>query len=125
MTLHDKTFADAVAPLSRAKAMPPEVYTSPQVFAEERERILLRHWFFLCREEQLPKAGDYRAFDTPGGPVVLVRGEDMRLRCFANYCRHRGSILLEGEGNYRPGPLSHRDDMVQALGRWIIEHRAD
>ena len=26
---------------------------------------------------------------------------------------------------YRPGPLSHRDDMVQALGRWVIEHRAD
>lgn len=99
MTLHDKTFADALAPLSKAKAMPPEVYTSPQVFAEERERILLRHWFFLCREEQLPRAGDYRAFDTPGGPVVLVRGEDMQLRCFANYCRHRGSILLEGEGN--------------------------
>ena len=99
MTLHDKTIADALAPLNKARAMPPEVYTSPQAFADERERILLRHWFFLCREEQLPRAGDYRAFDTPGGPVLLVRGEDMRLRCFANYCRHRGSILLEGEGN--------------------------
>ena len=30
---------------------------------------------------------------------MLIRGNDGRLRCFANFCRHRGSILLEGKGN--------------------------
>lgn len=99
MKLETVDFTDALAPLRRAKAMPSRIYTDPEIFALERERIFLRNWFFLCREEQLPDAGDYRAFDTPGGPILLVRGEDMRLRCFANYCRHRGSLLLEGETN--------------------------
>ena len=89
----------AVAPLNRARSMPAGFYTDPEIFHRERERIFLKHWFFLCREDQLPNVGDYRSFDTPGGPIVLVRSRDGRLSCFANYCRHRGSILLEGRGN--------------------------
>jgi phenylpropionate dioxygenase-like ring-hydroxylating dioxygenase large terminal subunit len=90
---------DALAPLRRAKSMPAELYTSPEVFALERERLFLKHWLFLCREEQVAGKGDYKTFDTLGGPILLVRGQDDVLRCFANYCRHRGSLLLQGSGN--------------------------
>ncbi|WP_342643280.1 aromatic ring-hydroxylating oxygenase subunit alpha [Rhodoligotrophos ferricapiens] len=99
MKLDHDELAAASAPLNRARSMPAGFYTDPEIFAREREHLFLKHWFFLCREEQLPNPGDYRAFDTPGGPIVLIRGKDEVLRCFANYCRHRGSILLEGEGN--------------------------
>jgi len=30
--------------------------------------------------------------------VVVVRGDDGKVRVFANFCRHRGSVLLEGDG---------------------------
>lgn len=89
----------ALAPLRTAKSMPAEIYTSAAIFAAERDRIFLRHWFFLCREDQVPNIGDYRAFDTQGGPIFLVRGQDGVIRCFANYCRHRGSLLVKGSGN--------------------------
>jgi phenylpropionate dioxygenase-like ring-hydroxylating dioxygenase large terminal subunit len=32
---------------------------------------------------------------------MLIRGEDGALRAFANFCRHRGSILVEGTGSAR------------------------
>ncbi len=96
---HSDALQRALAPLARAQSMPSVLYTDPAIFALEREALFLKHWFFLCRGEQLPNAGDYRTFDTPGGPIILVRGQDMVLRCFANYCRHRGSLLLKGEGN--------------------------
>lgn len=99
LAAHSEALRNALAPLARARSMPSVLYTSPEIFALEREALFLKHWFFLCREDQLPKAGDYRAFDTPGGPILLVRGQDMKLRAFANYCRHRGSLLLQGEGN--------------------------
>jgi phenylpropionate dioxygenase-like ring-hydroxylating dioxygenase large terminal subunit len=89
----------AMAPLNRARSMPAGFYTDPAFFALEKRHILLRHWFFVCREEQIERPGDYRAFDTVGGPVMLIRGEDGVLRAFANFCRHRGSILVEGTGN--------------------------
>ncbi len=99
MNFDPRDLTAATAPISRAKSMPAGFYTDPAIFALERERLFLREWFFLCRDEMLPAPGDYRAFDTPGGPVVALRGADGVLRCFANYCRHRGSILLEGSGN--------------------------
>lgn len=84
-----------------ARGMPASFYTSPEVFAQERQQIFLKHWFFAGREDELPNPGDYRAIDSVGGPVLLIRGDDGLLRAFANYCRHRGSALLEGEGNCR------------------------
>ncbi len=89
----------ATAPLNGARSMPAGFYTDPAIFAAEREHVLLKRWFFLAREEQVPNPGDYLTFDTTGGPVILMRGQDGKARVFANYCRHRGSILLEGEGN--------------------------
>lgn len=99
MNLARHDFQASVAPLRTARSMPSGFYTDPEIFALEREHIFLKQWFFIGREDQFPNSGDYRAVDTPGGPIVTVRGRDGKLRCFANYCRHRGSILLEGEGN--------------------------
>jgi choline monooxygenase len=99
MSLDRAEIQAATQPLNRARSMPAGFYTDPAIFKAERERVFLKHWFFLCRAEELPNPGDYRAFDSPGGPIVLIRGSDGQLRCFANYCRHRGSILLEGAGN--------------------------
>ena len=99
MSLDRAEIAAATEPLSRARSMPAGFYTDPAIFKAERERVFLKHWFFLCRAQELSQPGDYRAFDSPGGPIVLIRGNDGRLRCFANYCRHRGSLLREGSGN--------------------------
>ena len=93
--------AAAMAPLAHARAMPAAFYTSPELFTLERKHIFSRHWFFAGREDALPAPGDYRALESPGGPVLLIRGDDKRLRALANVCRHRGSILLEGDGNCR------------------------
>lgn len=89
----------ASAPLSQAHAMPAGFYTSDKIFAQEREKIFLTSWIFAGREDQVPNPGDYRAIETVGGPVILIRGEDGVLRAFANFCRHRGAMLLEGQGN--------------------------
>jgi len=91
----------ARAPIASARSMPSGFYTSADLFAREREKVFLKHWFFVGREDQLPEPGDYKAFDTVGGPALLIRGADGVLRAFANFCRHRGSVLLEGRGNCR------------------------
>ena len=88
--------------------MPAAFYTSPQVFDAEVQHILRKRWIFLCRTEMLAEPGSYRSFDTAGGPVVLVRSDDGELRAFANFCRHRGSILVEGEGSARRDRKSTR-----------------
>ena len=70
-------------PPSLLRGMPASFYTSPDVFARERQQIFLKHWLFAGREDELPNPGDYRAIETVGGPVLLIRGEDglLNLSC--------------------------------------------
>lgn len=89
------------APVRDASAMPAGFYTSDAVFRAEMERIHPRSWFFVGLAGEFPEPGDYRAIETAGGPVILVRDRDGALRAFANTCRHRGSLLLSGSGRVR------------------------
>jgi choline monooxygenase len=85
-------------PLGVATAGEPAFYLDPAVFRAEIEHIHLKNWFFAGRVEDLASPGAYKAIETVGGPAFLVRGQDGVLRAFANACRHRGSLLLEGCG---------------------------
>lgn len=98
-TLVPQPYVWSEPPLGDARSAPPRFYTDPEIFRAEVEHIHLRTWFFAGRVEEVAKPGDYKAIESVGGPVLLVRGEDGILRAFANVCRHRASILLEGCGN--------------------------
>ena len=91
MYLDPQDIKAATAPINQAKSMPAGFYTEPDFFALERKHVLLKNWFFTCREDQLAKPGDYRAFDTVGGPVMLIRGEDGVLRAFVNWLTGGGA----------------------------------
>ena len=70
------------------------------VHAEEKEKILDRVWRLACHESELAEKFDYRAFDRINPPLVMIRGDDRRIRCFVNVCSHRGARLIdEPSGN--------------------------
>lgn len=91
--------AAMAAPFDRARAMPKSVYTDAGFLALERERIFAREWICAGRSSRLARPGDYLTLDIAGEPVVVLRDAGGALRAFSNVCRHRMSILLEGEGN--------------------------
>ena len=93
-----ETYRDLRKPLCDASTLPPGCYTQDEFYRREIERVFKRYWQFICREEQVGEAGAYLCYDGPGGPVIIVRGREGRLRAFANSCRHRGSRLLSGSG---------------------------
>ena len=55
-------------------------------------------WQYAARADQVAEPGAYVATRAGQLPVVVVRGRDGELRAFVNVCRHRGSIVCEGEG---------------------------
>jgi phenylpropionate dioxygenase-like ring-hydroxylating dioxygenase large terminal subunit len=97
-TLVPKPYVWSEPPLGDAKSAPPPFYTDPRVFKAEVEHIHLKNWFFAGRVEEVANPGDYKALATVGGPALLVRDHNGVLRAFANVCRHRASILLQGCG---------------------------
>ena len=92
-------YAAVRRPLREAETLPAWCYRSEAFFEREIERIFKPTWRFVGRADEIPAAGDYLAFDTAAGPALVIRGEDGRLRAFANSCRHRGAELLSGQGN--------------------------
>ena len=74
-----------------------DVYTDRDRFRREWSMIRRAPQFFglSCR---LPEPGSYATDDETGIPVLLVRGDDGRVRSFLNVCRHRGSRVVSGQG---------------------------
>lgn len=84
----------AVAPLGEARGLPGTAYTHPAVLAWDLEHLFARSWVCVGRSQDVRAPGDQRAVAAGPESVLLVRGEDGRLRAFANVCRHRGHELL-------------------------------
>ncbi|MBL8672716.1 MAG: aromatic ring-hydroxylating dioxygenase subunit alpha [Alphaproteobacteria bacterium] len=88
-------------PLLDAETLPPWCYTSEAFYRREVERIFRKIWNFIGRSDRVPEPGDFFTLEFAGVPLVVVRGHDGQVRAFSNSCRHRGSIVAEGEGNCR------------------------
>lgn len=86
-------------PLLDAETMPPWCYTSNAFYRREVERIWHKVWNFIGAADRLRQPGDYFTLTFAGVPLIVLRDGEGRVRAFANSCRHRGSALLDGEGN--------------------------
>ncbi len=87
-----------MATASGARTIPWDWYSDPGVLRLERERIFRRTWQYAGRAEQVAEPGSYFTCDAGGIPIVVVRDRGGVLRAFVNVCRHRGSLVCEGEG---------------------------
>ena len=86
--------------LLSARHLDGHFYTSRDVQDLEKERIFMKEWLLLAREEELSNPGDYLATRVAGEPVVIVRDESGELGAYANVCRHRGvEVATLGSGN--------------------------
>jgi|SRR5580700_89940 Rieske 2Fe-2S family protein len=77
-----------------------EAYWDPGFYAREQEAIFWDQWFYAGRADTLRETGAYRVLDVAGESVILVRAEN-GFHAHLNFCRHRGSRLLCGEGTVR------------------------
>ena len=82
-----------------ARTLPFDWYSNPDVLRLERERIFRSAWQYAGRADQVAEPGSFLTCDAVGVPVVVVRDKEGSLRAFLNVCRHRGSVVCEGEGS--------------------------
>jgi glycine betaine catabolism A len=89
-------------PLTDARTLPRAVYTSDGILDLEYRELFGKEWLAVARDEDFPVAGSFLTHEIGGERILIVRGEDSRLRAFHNVCRHRGSHLVdEARGQLR------------------------
>jgi len=84
--------------VARAWTLPSHLYTEPDAFVAEVERIFARSWQVVGHHAQVANPGDYFTAELVNEPLLIVRGSDGKLRGFYNVCRHRAGPPAEGCG---------------------------
>jgi choline monooxygenase len=90
---------DPGAALAEASTIPAPWYTDDRIHDLEMRTVFARSWQMVCRLDQVSKPGQYVTSEIAGEPIVVVRGNDDRLRAFYNVCRHHAAaVMTEREG---------------------------
>ena len=80
---------------SGARTLPQRYFVSPEIFAEEQEKIFSGQWVLVGHQSQIAKAGDYFVQEVAGESLIILRDQKGEARGFYNVCRHRGTRLCE------------------------------
>jgi benzoate/toluate 1,2-dioxygenase alpha subunit len=90
----------AVRALVRDDAVHRDVYTDPEIFQLEMERLWARTWIYVGHTSQVPAPGDYITCDIAAVPVLMIRQADDTVRVLRNRCAHKGArVLSDRSGN--------------------------
>jgi choline monooxygenase len=97
--LNPRHFAGVRKPGPSHQGLPLWCYTSQRFFDAEMERLIRPGWNLLERAETAPNPGDFHTLTFMNVPLIMVRGQDRKVRVFANTCPHRGALVATGSGN--------------------------
>ena len=70
--------------------VPNWVYTDPEIFARESERIFgANDWLYVCLEAEITNTGDFKRSQLGSREVIAVRSGDGGINVLVNRCAHR------------------------------------
>ncbi|MEU9898651.1 aromatic ring-hydroxylating dioxygenase subunit alpha [Streptomyces phaeochromogenes] len=78
------------------------LYTGPELFELEMDRIFHRTWVWVAHESEIAKAGDFKTAWIGRRPVIVSRDRRGGINVLLNRCRHRGASVCDvpkGNGN--------------------------
>src|SRR5437870_11894628 len=78
-----------------AKTLPQRYFVSPEIFAQEQEKIFSRQWVLVGHQSAIAQPGDYFISEVANESLIVVRARRGEIRGFYNGCRRRGSRLIE------------------------------
>ena len=85
------------ADLARVDRTHVSLYTDPEVFHDELERIFYRSWVYVAHDSEIPNPGDYKTTYIGLVPVIATRDAAGKVHVLVNRCTHRGATVCPTE----------------------------
>ena len=73
------------------------IFSDPDIYQQELERIFARAWNFVCHETQIPDPGCFFMSYIGEDEVIVVRDRNQRVQVLLNSCPHRGNTVCRAE----------------------------
>ena len=93
MTIRYRDNPQAVRALVRDAEVHRDVYTDPEIFSLELERLFANTWVYVGHDSQVPKSGDFFTTTVGSQSVVMVRHDDGVVHVLYNRCPHKGTRI--------------------------------
>jgi phenylpropionate dioxygenase-like ring-hydroxylating dioxygenase large terminal subunit len=71
------------------------LYTDPEIFAEEMERIYKNTWVWVGHDSELPTPNSFKTAHVGLEPVIVARDKARKVHVLLNRCRHRAASICE------------------------------
>lgn len=95
--------------------VPFQVYTDPQIYALEQERIFRGPvWNFVALEAELPNPGDYKNSWIGDTPIIVVRNHEGAINAMVNRCAHKGALVC-----YKP--RGNVQELTCVYHNWVYD----
>jgi len=92
---------ESIADVADATTLPPDLYTSPDIAAFERDAVFAAEWLCVGRAERIPNIGDWFTATLCEEPVIVARDKDGDVVAMSAVCQHRAMQVCDGTGNSR------------------------
>ncbi len=114
-------------PLKIGEWVDSRIYSDPDIFEEEQEKIFKKVWIPVCHESELPEPYDFRTMSIAREPVIVCRGPDNQIRAFLNVCPHRGMMIeRRPSGSFLEGsPSGNPKHMTCMFHAWQFDMKGN
>ena len=120
--LHDlrPKFRNTREKLMKARHLPGAVYSSPEIYEQEKDQIFMTHWLSVGRLDEIPEVGDYFTFQVMKESIVVSRPTSDTVVAYMNQCLHRGVEVAAGRGNAKEFSCPYHAWLYDVAGNLIV-----
>jgi fatty-acyl-CoA synthase len=86
-----------IQPLIEPDRVHGSLYTDPEIFSRELERIWYRTWVFVGHESEVSQPNDYVRRWIGPQPLIMTRDKQGQIHLLLNRCAHRGNLVCDAE----------------------------
>ena len=100
---------------ARFNTWPKEIFYRDDVYRAELAKIFYGpDWHPVAHLSEIPNKGDFKTMQIGEAPVLVVHGDDGKVRVFYNSCPHRGTQL-------QICARGHTDEIECPYHRWLFD----